>query len=209
MENQHLLSDQTGRGLAKRLFRCATLAVCVTALTLPMTLRGQSQQPLPIAPQPPDMPAPAPNAPFTVTVVSYQALPPNNNYSFRFVAAGGGKAVGNIEGGGGSLPSLYDPAAQTVFPLSGLQVPGPVYGYDGVNMAGVANVTNLGNRCFVTTPAGTTIDQTASNFTPTPFLNTFFTGYSSACFGVDNGIAVGTQSNAIWTRTLLNGGDGT
>jgi hypothetical protein len=77
-----------------------------------------TQQPLPIAPQPADMPPTAPGAPFAVTFVSYQALPPNNNYSFKFVGAGGGKAVGNIETSTGIRQALYDPSTQTVFPLT-------------------------------------------------------------------------------------------
>src|SRR5690242_8759114 len=97
-----------------------SIVLFLAALLTPWAADAQvTQQPLPIAPQPADMPAAAPNAPFAVTVVSYQAFAlPNSGYSFKFVGVGGGKAIGNIEAGSGIRQALYDPSAQTVFPLT-------------------------------------------------------------------------------------------
>ncbi|HEY2015821.1 MAG TPA: hypothetical protein VGH38_20100 [Bryobacteraceae bacterium] len=171
---------------------------------MPTQAPGQVQQPLPIAQQPADMPAPAPDAPFAVTVVSYQ-VGPGGGYSFKFVGAGSGKAVGNMENGIGLRAALYDPVTQTLFPLT---TPGTVYGSDGVYLAGTASVPNLGSRCFVMTLAGVgSIDQTPLNITPTPFLGNFFPNYYSECVAVDNGTPAGTQGNSIFTGQPLTGGE--
>src|SRR5947209_7809636 len=88
-------------------WRCglAAILLSVVALTAPGTLEAQvtqtPQQPLPIAPQPADLPPAAPNAPFAVTVVTYQFAPPNS-YSFNFIGGGAGKAMGNVETGTGN-----------------------------------------------------------------------------------------------------------
>ena len=176
-----------------------TIALCLSGLLTLRAVNAQTQQPLPIAPQPVDMPAAAPNAPFSVTVVSYQFVA-NGGYSFRFVGAGGGKALGNIESGTGIRQATYDPATQTVFPITPA---GTIYGFDGVSYAGTVN----GSRCFVTTPAGTTIDPTPSIVTPTPVGTGFYANYYSECVAVDNGVPVGTQGDGIFTTTLLTGGE--
>jgi len=170
------------------------IALSIVVLLVPVAINSQTQQPLPIAPQPPDMPAVVPNAPFTVTVVTYQATG-LASYSFKFFGAGGGKAMGYVENGTGNVPFLYDPIAKTLFPVT---APGTVYAFDGVSIAGVA-----GGRCY----GGTFTDQTPSIITPTPVGNTFYANYYSECVAIDNGVPVGTQGNDIFTITKLTGGE--
>jgi hypothetical protein len=173
----------------------AAIALAMLALVMPRTMNAQTtQQPLAIAPQPTDMPSAAPNAPFTVTQVTYRPTG-LTSYSFKFFGAGGGKAMGNIENGTGNVPFLYDAATQTLLPAT---VPGTVYAFDGVSIAGVAN-----GRCY----GGTYVDQTPSIITPTPSGSTFYAGYYSECVAIDNGVPVGTRGNEIFTTTQLTGGE--
>jgi hypothetical protein len=172
----------------------AVIAFSTLALTLPPHMDSQTQQPLPIVPQPADMPPAAPNAPFTATIVTYQATGAAS-YSFKFFGGGSGKAMGYIENGTGNVPFLYDPVAQTLFPVT---APGTVYAFDGISIAGMAN-----GRCY----GGTFVDQTPSTITPTPVGSTFYTNYYSECVAIDNGVPVGTTGNDIFTKTFLTGGE--
>jgi hypothetical protein len=69
-----------------------------------------------------------PPGPFTVTAVTYAALPPNDHYSAKLTSTGGGKSFGFLDLGTASMEITYDSATQNL--TFGNQFVAGAYGLD-------------------------------------------------------------------------------